>query len=73
MHKKPQFDYDFNETFEPLHEHITNLCKSNSLYDIDSKISKKIFKQIDNGGDGLLSVDEIFRWFCNHYLKTNDH
>jgi len=65
LYKKPQFDYDFDQIIIPLHEHITNLCKSNALYDIDSKVSKKIFKQIDNGGDGLLSVDEIFRWFCN--------
>jgi hypothetical protein len=73
LYKKPQFDHNFNESFEPLHEHIKNLCKENSLYAINSKESKKIFKQIDNGGDGQISVDEIFRWFCNHYLKSNDH
>jgi len=58
LYKKPQFDHNFNEIFEPLHDHITNLCMTTE-YTVDNKTSMRIFKTIDNGGDNLLSVDEV--------------
>lgn len=57
--RKPQFDHNFNETFTPLHEHIIKLCRESHMYAIDIKEIRRIFKQVDNGGDELLSVDEI--------------
>jgi len=70
LKKMPQIQMTDTD-MESFKEEISSLCKSIKFWVFDGD-SNKVFNQIDMSKDGLLSLDEVHRWFVRTKLQGCD-
>jgi len=60
-----------NTEMQEFKDEIANMCKAISFWTFEGEILK-LFDQIDMSNDGLLSLDEVHRWFVRNKLQGCD-